>query len=213
MTTFEFTGPAGTVHKLDMPYLISLEAAKQHLSTLRHPAPETDEQRVERKRQEEEKRRKDLQEWRDRKVKREQDRFEEAEKIAEWGGWIYWEDAPIDSSQLCGENNDGFFEDVDDLMESIAEHNADDPENAVEAPAYAWTCKETRFRHRDAEDLLRESFEDEAYEDAWGCVPEAAIAKLNAALEEFYVETDKIIGYEPNYKVALLIRGGEAGDS
>lgn len=137
--------------------------------------------------------------------------FEKAEKLTEWGGYIYWEECPEELHYFAKDYaSNGYWESAEDLLGAIKAFNkrylnADDQ---IEVPYYVWCCGIEQMRHADVRDLFAEDLEDATYEDAWDDVPESAIAALQEALNAFYQETDKIVSYSPNYRKALILNPG-----
>lgn len=84
-------------------------------------------------------------------LEKERKRFAKAKKLteAEYEGWVY--------SDYVGGPNDGFFCDIEDLLEHCHSHD-------VEPPEYVWACKEQHPR-TDAGHVLSNALQD-SYEDA-----------------------------------------------
>jgi len=142
----------------------------------------------------------------------EQELFDKAEKLTSWDGLVYWEGAP-DDLYCYTTGGDGYFESGGELLAAIAACNKyleDKPVDAIESPDYIWCCRKYGVSEFCAKELLSDSFED-LYEDAWDDVPAEAIAKLDAALQEFYESTRHIVGYSPDYKRALILKQDEEG--
>lgn len=128
-------------------------------------------------------------------AKQERERFEKAEKITEWGGWVF-----------CDGNygyKDGYFESVSDLMDWIGDHNADYPQLEINLE-YVWPCKETEFVCVDVDDIY-ERIEERGYEDfERGSL--VGTNELEAAIAVFEKANESIVSYEPDYSRALLLQ-------
>lgn len=179
---------------------VSLEQYAAALTTIRphiNPPDPTPEEKRETEKAKEAKARMDL--------------FQNAEKLTEWEGWIYWEGSLKDVEDFSDEwARDGYWESVDDLLSSIAAYNAegkeeDADEYCVEIPSYVWCCRACCLAHTDARDLFAERLEKKTYEDAWDHLPAVAVAELQEALDKFYAKTDKLVGYLPDYSKALIL--------
>lgn len=120
---------------------------------------------------------------------KERARFEAAEKVTEWDGWIYSE----------GHGNDGFAQCVEDLFESA------EFEFASEIPEYVWTCEPVQFVCVSFDNIKQEIEENEsAYED-FDADDLHGLAKLEKAIDAFNEANADKISYRPNLKRALLV--------
>ena len=107
---------------------------------------------------------------------REQERFEKAEKIHDWGGPVF--------------HGDTFYACVEDAME-----NLDD------TPTYFWPAVGKPFVELPLDSVLM-LFEDEAYED-FDTGDLKGVAELKAALNAFEVANQELVGFEPDYARAV----------
>ena len=119
-------------------------------------------------------------------------RFEKAEKLTSWNGWVFKD----------GTGRDGYSQSLGDFMDCYAEEqeNSDDPEPL---PEYVWACKETRFVRADISDISSR-IDDDAYED-FEFDSLRGIPELKAALEAFNAANIDAISYSPDYTKAVLI--------
>ena len=122
-----------------------------------------------------------------REQKKELERFEKADKVTTWDGWIY-----LDGYGY----KDGYFESVADLEDYLADHPDSRPE-------YAWTCSENQFVSVDT-DSLYEQIEERGYED-FGRGELNGTDELEAAIKIFEKANESIVSYEPDYSKALLL--------
>lgn len=116
-------------------------------------------------------------------------RFEKAEKLESWDGYIY-----------CAKGygyNDGYFETVDDLIDYCHDHG-------LAPPKYAFVCEEQR--HEIDVDAALENMLEDAYEDAGDHLQD------EKELRDFIAEWNKkqyIVTYYPDYSRVVLINNGE----
>ena len=117
---------------------------------------------------------------------KEVERFTNASKVTEWGGWVF--------SEGIG-HQDGYFADVDMLIDYCVGEG-------IEVPKYAWTCVANHFVNASVEDIT--SRMDDAYEDF---DPESlkGLPELEAALDRFNEMNHDAVSYTPDYNVALLL--------
>lgn len=113
---------------------------------------------------------------------KERERFEKAEKLTVWDGWVF--------------HGDEFYESVEAMLELLDE---------MPHPEYVWAAKEIHFVQADLDDIL-DRMTDDAYEDF---DPETldGLDELNAALEKFNEVNAKVCSYAPDYAKAVLIQG------
>lgn len=127
-----------------------------------------------------------------REAKKEAERFEKAQKITEWEGWVF--------ADGCG-YKDGYFHDLEELFDWLA----DQPPDA--RPEYVWACREEQFVAVSLESILEDIASSEsAYEDF-----ETGSLKgqdeLRAALEAFAEANKDTVSYFPDYSKAILLDG------
>lgn len=115
-------------------------------------------------------------------IRHEAERFEKAEKVTEWGGYV-----------LCGGN---YYPSLETMMDICDDEGLD-------IPAYVWTCDPVQFVKVDLDDIT-DRFADDAYED-WEPDTLDGLPELKAALEAFVEANNDQMAYQPNYKRALLI--------
>lgn len=118
-----------------------------------------------------------------REIKREQERYEKADKVTEWAGWVF--------------DGSDYFESIDDM----AERYEDD---SRELPDYVWACECNHFVHADVSDIT-ERMADNAYED-WEPDTLAGLNELKSALGKFNDQNKDVCSYSPDYTKAVLIK-------
>lgn len=123
----------------------------------------------------------------------EAERFEKAEKLGGWDGWVYCEGFG---------RQDGFFE----SLEALYEHLQDNDELTAEHwPKYAYVCYPVSFAIIDFEHLMDQIQEnDDAYEDfdpskLTGC------EELKAAINAFNEANKGVVSYHPDPSRVVLI--------
>lgn len=131
-----------------------------------------------------------------RHAKKELDRYEKAEKVTTWDGWVF-----------CDEGfgyQDGYFKSVSSLLGYITDHNADQDDPLL-TPEYAWTCQKRQFVSVDAEDIYERIENDEsAYEDfERGSLN--GTEELETALLAFAKANEDLVSYYPDYSKAVLL--------
>lgn len=122
-----------------------------------------------------------------REQKREQERFEKAEKVTDWGGWIYADGMGF---------HDGYFESLADLEDYLNDEESERPE-------YVWATKENHFVEADISDIT-ERVMDGAY-DGFEVEYLKGLDDLKAAIEKFNEANREIVSYSPDYSKAVLI--------
>jgi len=120
---------------------------------------------------------------------REAARYDKAEKVTSWDGWLYCE-------SLSG-HNEGYFESVADLLEYAADDEHDGPD-------YAWTCHARAFCQLDFDSILESATQD-AYED-WDSDSVNGVEDFKAAIAVFNEANKEHVSYAPNYKKALVLK-------
>jgi len=122
-------------------------------------------------------------------AEKERERFEKAEKLSDWDGWVYLE----------GTGNDGYHQSLSDFYDNWA----DDHDEGGTLPEYVWSCRPNHFVRADVSDIT-ERMDDEAYEDF---DPETlnGLPELKAAIETFNAANASVCSYEPDYSKAILI--------
>ena len=120
---------------------------------------------------------------------RERQRFEKAEKVTEWTGWVFCDGLGY---------NEGFFDSVSDLVEWCEDEGC-------EVPKYAWTCTPSYFAQLSIGWVLEQITEHgDAYE---GFDPQTleGVPELGAAIDRFNELNKGVCSYYPNYKVAVVL--------
>jgi len=124
-------------------------------------------------------------------AKKERERFEKAEKLATWGGWVYSEGLGY---------NEGFFPSIEDLLDYCLDEEV--------FPEYVWACKPNHFAVLDADSILQQMEESgEAYED-FERENLNGIEELKVAVEKFNeanANNPAAVAYEPDYTKAVII--------
>jgi hypothetical protein len=136
-------------------------------------------------------------------------RFAAAEKVTEWDGWLY-------SDEIQG-YKDGYYADVGELMDYIADNTPDAEEMAElkedelaeipKLPEYLWTCDEERFATASLDSIM-ENISDRGYED-FDTADLKGTEELGAAIDAFNAANAGIVSYSPNYKKALILETAE----
>jgi len=127
------------------------------------------------------------------RIKKENERFNKADKVTEWSGAVYLE----------GTGNDGFHASLSDLIDELSD------EWEGEWPKYAWTCKNDHFVCADIEDIFS-SMEGDAPTD-FDFHDLDGIPELKAAIEKFNEENKDVVSWELDYTKAVLLKQ-EKGD-
>ena len=123
-----------------------------------------------------------------REIEKEKARFEAAEKVTSWDGWVFSEGLGY---------QEGFASSIDDLLESV--------ETPDEIPEYIWTCEPTQFVRVSLDDILQRIEEDENCVEDFDARDCDGLPELGAALDAFNEANKGKISYHPNYKRALLV--------
>lgn len=114
------------------------------------------------------------------------DRFEKAEKLTEWDGWVF--------ADGYG-HGDGYFEDIGELIAACEDDGLDVPE-------WVFVCKEIPFPCARMDDITQR-VEDELFENAWERVE--GTKELQAAFDAFNELNKGLVSQYPDYKRVLLI--------
>ncbi len=133
-------------------------------------------------------------------------RFDAAEKLTEWDGWIMAEGIGY---------RDGFFQSVDELREYIEGETPDEEEMAklteeekediIKMPAYVWTCDPSYFCKLSIEDVTEQLTENcDAYED-FSVDDMSGVEELEKAIDAFNEANAGVVSYQPNMKRALVL--------
>jgi hypothetical protein len=122
---------------------------------------------------------------------RERALFEKSTKLAieQYDGPLYWEGH-------CGGMGDGYFGDVDDLLDYCELEGVDVPE-------YVWAC--TRHDLRLDADCIVEHAVSDMYEDAYDHVGQKAIDVLQAYLDAWCKEV-AIVSWSSDTSRSILLR-------
>lgn len=115
----------------------------------------------------------------------EQSRFDKAEKLTTWSGYVF---------------HDGNFSDgISDFYDSWA----DDHDEGGELPKYVWACKPDQFVTVDF-DLIMEQIEQNGFED-FDAETLNGLDELKAALKNFEDANSEVVSYSPDYSKAVLL--------
>ena len=118
-------------------------------------------------------------------------RFEKAEKLTAWDGWVFSE----------GIGRDGYSHSLSDFYDNWA----DEHDEGGVPPKYVWACKATHFVRADVSDIT-ERMADDAYED-WEPDTLNGLVELKAALDKFNEVNADVCSYRPDYTKAILLDG------
>ncbi len=122
-------------------------------------------------------------------LKTEAERFDKAEKVTSWDGWIFHE----------GTGNDGYSVSVQEFLEDWKDSAAE----GDELPKYVWACKPNYFVRAQVGDIM-ERLADDAYDD-FDEDDLNGLDDLKAAIERFNEANKGICSYAPDYKTAVLL--------
>lgn len=122
-------------------------------------------------------------------IAKEHERFEKAEKLTTWDGWVYLE----------GIGSEGFSQSLSDFYDNWA----DEHDEGGELPKYVWACKVNHFVNADVSDIT-DRMADEAYED-WDADTLDGLDELKAALAKFNEVNAAVCSYQPDYSKAILL--------
>lgn len=120
-------------------------------------------------------------------------RFEKAEKVTSWDGPIYCEGLGY---------NEGFFESVEDLWDYLGDEEELET-GERKAPEYVWTCDCKPICSLDYDEIIENATQD-AHE-GWEPDQLTGAEALKSALDAFNEANKEQVGWEPNFKKALLI--------
>jgi hypothetical protein len=116
------------------------------------------------------------------RAKSEEERFQKAEKLESWDGWVYLEGAGY---------NEGYFRSLGELVDFL-----EDDEREV-WPEYIFICKEQPFPGADIDSII-ENVTCEMYEDAADNLN--GLEELEKAINAFNEANKNMITYYPDYK-------------
>lgn len=116
-------------------------------------------------------------------------RFEKAEKLTAWDGFIYRD----------GTGRDGYSQSLEDFYD----YWECDHDDGDEFPQYVWACKANHFVNADVSDIT-ERMADEAYED-WEPDTLDGLEELKAAIDKFNEANADVCSYQPDYTKAILL--------
>lgn len=110
----------------------------------------------------------------------EAERFNKAEKLSKWGGWVY-----------CA----GLYaETIDELLDDL---------EPSEFPEYVWACSANHFVQADISDIEMQML-DGAYED-FEFESLSGIDELKTAILRFNEANKDVVSYNPDYSKAVLV--------
>lgn len=135
-----------------------------------------------------------------RSIEQEKDRFDKAEKVTQWDGWVY--------SEGHG-HNDGFFPSIKEFLEWMEDWDFDPTEGDGPKPdiRYVWACSDNHFVNVTLGEVIG-TFEGETYED-WESDSLHGTEELKAALEKFNALNYDQVSYAPDYTKAILLEAQE----
>lgn len=114
------------------------------------------------------------------------ERFEEAEKLTLWDGWVYAEGYG---------STDGYFPSTSELIEYCEDWNRPVPE-------WVFLCETVDFPVFDMQEIA-ERIDDALFEDASEQLN--GTEELEKALKAFSEANEGLVAYAPNYKRVVLI--------
>ena len=120
---------------------------------------------------------------------KERERFEKAEKLTAWDGWVYLE----------GTGNNGYSESLSDFYDRWADANGED----ADLPEYVWACKSEQFVTVDFDGIM-ENIEENGYED-FDSRTLNGLEELKAAIKQFEAANAGVLSYSPDFTKAILI--------
>lgn len=120
--------------------------------------------------------------------KREQNRFNKAEKLTEWDGPVFLE----------GYGNDGYCSDLSEFLDYISDEEIE--ENEIK---YVWCCEEVPLANLDIDEVLNNHTE-EAYE-GFSIDDFNGLDELRAAVDIFNKKNEKIVSWVLDYSRCLLL--------
>jgi len=121
---------------------------------------------------------------------KERQRFEAAEKLTTWEGWIFCDGQG---------SNEGYFENIEEFMDWLS----DEYEEGIPEIKYVWACKANHFVNADVGDIT-ERMNDVAWED-WDPETLNGLPELKAALDKFNEANKDVCSYSPDYTKAVLL--------
>lgn len=120
-------------------------------------------------------------------LKKEDERFQNAEKVTSWDGPVY----------LDGYWNEGYAANINDLMDYLRD--------GEEAPKYVWTCHSIPVYNLDLDDILEREEMDHIWEYFDRSFDTKGINDLKKAIDKFNDQNKNLVYWEVNYKKALLL--------
>lgn len=123
-------------------------------------------------------------------VAKEAARFDAAEKITEWNGWVY--------SDGLGYKN-GFFESTEDLLDYIE----DEPDFSQRE--YVWPCQPSPFVLVSADDIYEGIENDERAYENFDRNDLKGTEELEAAIAAFEKANEDIVSYSPDYSKVIVL--------
>lgn len=113
-------------------------------------------------------------------------RFEKAEKVDKWDGYIYV--------------GDQYYDSVEDFLDQTEKDDT---------PDYVWCTKPTQIiSGLTVDDVVENQICDRGWEDM-GINDLNGVAELQAALNKFVQENEEVVSYYPDYTKALILKKGE----
>jgi hypothetical protein len=107
--------------------------------------------------------------------------------------------------------NEGYFSDIEELHEwwedeygKYSELTEEEREDCPDFPTYVWACAKQYPYYYTAETIRENSF-DELFDGAGEAVCSKSEELLDKALEKYYKANSSIVGYLPDYSLALVL--------
>jgi hypothetical protein len=129
---------------------------------------------------------------------KERARFEKAERLAIEA----WTDTPVYWEGHIGGLGDGFFSNIDEVIDYCAEEG-------LELPEYVWTCSSHEFKLDAGRFIEQELERQEMYDDASEDISEEALTRLQAYMDVWSKE-QHLTGWQPDHARAVLLRAEAA---
>ncbi len=121
-------------------------------------------------------------------------RFEKAEKLDSWDGWVWTNATP---------HNEGYFSSVEELVEWFDDGSQNDDGYNPCIPDYAWICDPSPLVRLNIDSILQSI--GEGLDEDFDSDDLKGIAELTEALEAFNEANKEVVSYHPcNDRVVLI---------